>query len=86
MILISSDRLKIETLLLLVDGRYLHSVLLESYRNSSGENTLSIKLTFYNPDLNLFDSYKWLLSLYVIKQMKLEPIRGLANSGTQIWH
>ena len=69
-ILISSDSLKIETLLLLVDGRYLHSMLQESYRKSSGEDTLSIKLTFYNSDLNLFDSYKGFLSLYVIKQIE----------------
>jgi hypothetical protein len=37
-ILISSDRLKIETLLLLAGGRYLQSVLQESYRKSSGED------------------------------------------------
>jgi len=68
--LISSNRLKIETLLLLAGGRYLHSVLQELFRKSSGKDTLSIKLTFYAPDLNLFDSYKGLLSLYVIKQIE----------------
>lgn len=45
-------------------------MLQESYRKSSGEDTLSIKLTFYHPNVNLFDSYKGLLSLYVIKQIE----------------
>jgi len=67
---ISSDRLKMETLLLLVDWRYLRTVLQESYRKSSRKDTLSIKLTFCDPDLNLFASYIGLLLLCVIQQIE----------------
>jgi len=38
--------------MLLAGGRYLPSVLQESCSKSSGEDTLSIKLTFYDTDVN----------------------------------